>query len=277
MMIKWIVSDLDETLLNDEHFVGEKNLAAIMKAREAGIKFICATGRGFNQIDVTLEELGLKGKEDEYVISFNGAAITRIKDQSFIYFNGLDYEKANELFIRGKNFPLCIEIYTPDVLYCYRLDEMEKQRLIDLKINFAEFDEENLEFLKEHSICKVLYQIMDMEMLKNTAQQIRDLTDDCCSISFSSHRYLEINAHQINKGKAILQLADLLGVKSDEIMALGDNHNDVEMIQAVKYGVAVQNAVDEVKDVAYFITKATNNEGAVCEAIETLINFDEYK
>lgn len=270
-MIKWIVSDLDETLLNDEHLVGEKNLAAIKKAREAGIKFICATGRGFNQIEVTLDELDLKGERDEYVISFNGAAITRIEDNSFIYFNGLDYKKANELFIRGKDFPLCIEIYTPDILYCYRLDAMEKQRLIDLKINFVEFDEENLEFLKNNSICKVLYQIMDMDVLRNTEEKIRDITDGCCSVSFSSHRYLEINAHQINKGKAILQLADLLGVKHDEIMALGDNHNDVEMLKAVKYGVAVQNAVDEVKKVAYLITDASNNEAAVSEAIEKLI------
>ena len=89
MGYKLIVSDLDETLLNDDHHVGQRNQNVILKARkEHGIKFVPATGRGFMQIQTELKELGLNDLENEYVISFNGGALTENKDNRLIEFKG---------------------------------------------------------------------------------------------------------------------------------------------------------------------------------------------
>ena len=80
MRYKLIACDLDETLLDDNHRIAKKNCDAIKKAREKyGIKFVLATGRGVKQVRYELEELGLNGLEDEYVISFNGQYLVKIK------------------------------------------------------------------------------------------------------------------------------------------------------------------------------------------------------
>ena len=76
-MIRLIASDLDETLLNPaDKKVGKKNLEAIWRAQEQGVIFVPCSGRGYPSIQGTLEELGTKGKAGQYIISYNGGAIT---------------------------------------------------------------------------------------------------------------------------------------------------------------------------------------------------------
>ena len=75
-MYKIIACDLDETLLSDDRSISKENIEAIQKAKELGVKFVPATGRGYNTVDGTLKELGLYDLENEYVISYNGGAIS---------------------------------------------------------------------------------------------------------------------------------------------------------------------------------------------------------
>ena len=79
-MYKLITCDLDETLLNDEHNISKENLQAIKAASKLGVKFVPTTGRGYNSVRNTLEKLGLADQEQEYVISYNGGAITENKE-----------------------------------------------------------------------------------------------------------------------------------------------------------------------------------------------------
>ena len=85
-MYKLIACDLDETLLNSENKVSQKNIEAIKKADAQGVKFVLATGRGYATVQGTLEEIGLKDKKDEYVISFNGGAVTENKANQLLHF-----------------------------------------------------------------------------------------------------------------------------------------------------------------------------------------------
>jgi HAD superfamily hydrolase (TIGR01484 family) len=75
-MYKIIACDLDETLLGTDRKISEKNKEAILKAKELGVRFVPATGRGYRTVEGNLKELGLYDLENEYVISFNGGAIT---------------------------------------------------------------------------------------------------------------------------------------------------------------------------------------------------------
>ncbi|MBU3157346.1 HAD hydrolase family protein [Clostridium estertheticum] len=95
-MYKLIVSNLDDTLLNDDHEICVKNIQAIKKASELGIKFVPASGRGYKEIEKILMNLDLKDKEQQYVISFNGGAITESKDNKIVRSSYLSFEKANE-------------------------------------------------------------------------------------------------------------------------------------------------------------------------------------
>jgi len=127
-MYKLIATDLDETLLNDKHQVGIANYQAIQKATAKGVRIVPATGRGFMAVQNILAELDLKDKPNEYVLSFNGAVLTENKDNNIIYFEGISFEKAKELFEFGLTKDVCIRVQTATDIYAYNLNDNERQR-----------------------------------------------------------------------------------------------------------------------------------------------------
>lgn len=272
MGYKLIACDLDETLLNDNHFVGKKNHDAILKARkEYGVKFVPATGRGFMQIQAELAKLGLKDIEDEYVISFNGGALSENKGNRIIEFNGLSFDKMKEIFEAGLNFDVCQHIYTPDKLYVFNLSESEKERLAHLKLDVIYPKENNVDFLKDTPVAKILYQNTDVPYLMSLENKLRSITDGCVAISYSSNRYMEFNAIGVNKGQGLIDLANKLGIDIKDTIAVGDNYNDLSMLKVAGLSVGANNAVDDVKAICDYVTKANNNEGVVDELIRRYI------
>lgn len=97
-MYKLVACDLDETLLNSDNQVSEKNIEAIKRADALGVKFVLATGRGYATVQGTLEEIGLHNLENEYVISFNGGAVTENKGNRLLHFQGISFDFASELY-----------------------------------------------------------------------------------------------------------------------------------------------------------------------------------
>src|SRR5699024_938186 len=124
-MYKLIACDLDETLLNSENKVSQKNIKAIKKADAQGVKFVLATGRGYATVQGTLEEIGLQNKKDEYVISFNGGAVTENKDNHLLHFQGISFDLASELYKRGKDYEEAIHVYTQKDDYVYNLVKLQ--------------------------------------------------------------------------------------------------------------------------------------------------------
>ena len=272
MGYKLIACDLDETLLNDEHLVGAKNVAAIKRAREEyGVKFVPATGRGFMQIQPELKELQLYDLEGEYVISFNGGALTENKNNRIIEFKGLEFSKMKEIFEAGLNFDVCIHVYTPDNLYVFNLSESERQRIKNQKLEAVYPEVNSVDFLKDTPISKILYQNVDVPYLMSLEEGLKPITDGHCAVSYSSNRYMEFNALGVDKGQGLIDLANKLGIAIEETIAVGDNYNDMAMLKVAGLSVAANNAVDDVKAACDHTTNANNNEGVVAELIEKFI------
>lgn len=272
MGYKLIACDLDETLLNDEHLVGAKNVAAIKRAREEyGVKFVPATGRGFMQIQPELKELQLYDLEGEYVISFNGGALTENKNNRIIEFKGLEFSKMKEIFEAGLNFDVCIHVYTPDNLYVFNLSESERQRIKNQKLEAVYPEVNSVDFLKDTPISKILYQNVDVPYLMSLEEGLKPITDGHCAVSYSSNRYMEFNALGVDKGQGLIDLANKLGIAIEETIAVGDNYNDMAMLKVAGLSVAANNAVDDVKAACDYTTNANNNESVVAELIEKFI------
>lgn len=269
MKYKMIVSDLDETLLNSDRKVAARNVEAIKRVRELGVKFVPATGRGYISIRGTLEEIGLRDMENEYVISFNGGAITENKGERLLYFQGISFEKAEELFSRGLSYDVCMHVYTKDKVYVYRLNQDESD-YVKGRMEMQEFFTDDLHFLRGQEIVKVIYVNTDWHYLKNIEDDLRDITGDL-DVSYSSNRYIEFNQKGVNKGSGLLFLADLLGIRPEETIAVGDNFNDLSMICAAGLGVGVQNTVPDLKPLCDVVTDATCDDGAIGEVIEKYV------
>lgn len=272
MGYKLIACDLDETLLNDDHLVCQRNIDAVKRAREEyGVKFVPATGRGFMQIQPELKQLGLYDLEDEYVISFNGGALTENKDNRIIEFKGLSFDKMKEIFDAGLNYDVCIHVYTPDNLYVYNLSESEAERIKNQKLDVIYPETNSVDFLKDTPISKILYQNVDVPYLMSLEDGLKSITDGYCAVSYSSNRYMEFNALGVDKGQGLIDLANKLGVAIEDTIAVGDNYNDMAMLKVAGLSVAANNAVDDVKAACDYTTNANNNEGVVAELIEKYI------
>lgn len=272
-MYKLIVCDLDETLLNDCHTISQRDITAIQKALASGVKFVPATGRGYNCVGNILKEIGLENKAGEYVISYNGGAVTENQGIKLLYFKGISFELAQELYHRGLQYNVCIQIFTKNMVYVYRASQGELAYLTG-RMEFEEIFEENIDFLKNQDIVKMLYGNTDYFYLKRIEHNLKDL-DLEIDISYSSNRYIEFNCKGVNKGSGLIFLANFLGIKLEETIAIGDNFNDLPMIHTAGLGVGVYNTIEEMKSLCDYITSATNNDSAVAEVIEKFVLVDE--
>ena len=268
-MYKIIACDLDETLLNSNHVVSKRNKELIEKAKALGVKFVPATGRGFTSVTPTLDSLNLLNEENEYVISFNGGAITENKSNRLLHFEGISFEKALELFNIGLTYDVGIRIYTIDKVYAYNLNE-EELTYSKARMKLELLDSPNIDFLKNEELVKVLYSNTNYDYLKSIENNLQNHLNNM-NVTYSSNRYIEFNHSNVDKGSGLKTLAVLSGVDLKDTIAIGDNYNDLSMIKVAGIGVAVNNAVDDLKTQADYITHATNNEDAVAEVIEKFI------
>lgn len=268
-MYKLIACDLDETLYGNDRTIPARNVEAIKRASELGVKFIPATGRGYNSVRETLVDLGLLDKEGEYVISYNGGAITENKGNRLLHFQGLPFEEAEELYRCGLNYDVCIHVYTREMVYAYNITQEEIARL-SKRMQVTEVFDRDLQFLAGQDIAKVLYENRDFDYLKKIEEELKDITGNM-DVSFSSNRYIEFNSKGVTKGAGLRFVAEMLGIKREETIAIGDNFNDLSMIQEAGLGVGVQNTIQGMRQYCDYITEATNDEGGVGEVIEKFI------
>ncbi len=267
-MYRIVACDLDETLLGMDKQIGAKNIEAIKALKEAGGWFVPATGRGYVTVDGTLKELGLD-EPGQYVISFNGGAITENGEHKLIHYEGLPFEMAEELYLRGQKYDVGIHVYTKETVYGYNLSDLERSNLRGRQ-EIVEIDNTDLDFLKGQEIVKVLYMNPDYDYLFTIEPDMADL-EDRLDISYSSGRYIEFNHKGVSKGEGLLKLAELLGVDPADTIAIGDNFNDLSMIKTAGLGAGVANTVEEMKKNCDFITEADCDNGAVAEVIERFI------
>ena len=270
-MYKLIACDLDETLLNDKKEICERNLMAIEKARkEYGVRFVPATGRGYTCIDNVLRDLDVYDKENEFIISNNGGIVCENRNFKQLTFHELPYEKAKELFTFGIEKGLCVQIFTAKDVYAYQLNDDEKEWLFMFKPDAIEMEENTMDFLKGEAIAKILFQRQDMDFLKQLANEMKPICKGV-NVSFSSNRYLELNSEGVDKGLGLKELANHLGIDIKETIAIGDNYNDIAMLEEAGLSIAMENAPQEIKDICDYVTTSNHNEGGVAEAIEKYI------
>lgn len=272
MGYKLIACDMDETLLNDQHEISQRNIEVIQKAKEEyGVKFVPATGRSFMSIQRYLKNLHLYDEVGEYILSFNGGALTENKGNRLMQFKGLNFDKMKEIFEYGLTKDVCIRLYTMDKLYVYNISESEAEKIEAKKEAVTIMEENTVDFLKDEPIAKILFQNVDVPYLMSLEPDMEPITDGEVTISYSSNRYMEFNSLGVDKGQGLIDLAKILNIDIKDTIAIGDNYNDVAMLKIAGLSVAAGNALDDVKKICDYTTKADNNEGVVAEIIERFI------
>jgi len=265
--IRLVVLDIDGTLLDDDKRIPAANLEALRKARQAGVHVAIASGRMLPTIETVERLLEI----DAVVIAYNGGKVVgpREKGRPEIVHQPVPAELAESFIELSRERGYLLNFYYEDRLYDD--DGKDRQRFRDIYSarTGSVYHLVDLESFKGRAPTKMIL-LADPDERDRLIEELAPRYDGVW-LSRSDPEYLEITRAGVNKGSALPELARYLGLGLDEVLAVGDADNDIEMLAAAGVGVAVANARDGAKKAANWVTERTNNEGAVAEAIERFV------
>ena len=267
MAIKIIAIDIDRTLLTSYLKISPKNVETIKAATAAGIKVVLCTGRPLSGVIKYLTQLGLYDLDDQYVVNYNGA-ILQTTSGHILESNPLLFADYLEIENLARQLNVHFQIESDTHIYTANRDispyTVHESSLVGMPIRVRDVHE------------------MDEDLLIAKAMMVDEpvLLDKICDehlipahfeekyyVVHSEPIYLEFMNKNANKGNAIAGLARDLGFTSENVMAIGDQANDLPMIKYAGTSIAMGNAIDQVKSLATKTTK-TNDDDGVAFAIE---------
>ncbi|KAA8501074.1 HAD family phosphatase [Mediterraneibacter catenae] len=289
-MIKVIASDMDGTLLGDDHKPAPETLAAVKKACDAGIRFMIATGRNFPGAMAELKDAELVC---DYIVG-SGAEV-RNPQQEVVVTHPISIELCRAIYEEIRDYPLSVTFCTDG--YDYKIgtpEEIEESLMLQMQLFFSNLPREELAKSETYRrikkstrsmsdmdeleaagvpVYKLFLYSEDKAMLDEMNTRLQRNKDIAVASSFPTN--LEITDVKAQKGPVLKEYIESLGYTMDEVMVLGDSLNDLSMI-SMDFGatVAMANADPEVKSAAKYITKS-NTEFGVAYAIEELLKRQE--
>lgn len=259
MSIKLIAIDIDGTLVDDQKQLDTATSSLLSDLANKGVRVVLCTGRPYLGAQAYLEQMGFHKDSEQYVITHNGALISKT-DSSSVKALPLDSALVKEIMTycleKGLRFHLSTHehMYTPnDPISPYTVNESHHTNM--LLRPFMDMD--TLEHLD-------VFDVMiadDSHLLDENEATIRDRFGNYCEIVRSEPHFIEFMHPYAGKGRALDCLTQSLGISSHEVMVIGNAQNDVSMLEFAGISVAVENAVPEVKAVSDFVTSSNNEQG----------------
>ena len=285
-MIKVIASDMDGTLLGDDHRIAPETLKAVKEAVNAGIRFMICTGRNFPG---AMQELEGTDLVCDYIVG-SGAEV-RDPEQNVVLTYPMSMELCRRVYRVIREYPVSMVICTNG--YDYRIgttDEAEESILLEAMLFHMNLSREEVKktpvYLRMIERTKIIADLAELEekgvpvyklflfsedraMLEEIRKRLEPDREIAAASSFPTN--LELTDVKAQKGPVLKAYIESLGYTMDEVMVLGDSLNDLSMI-SMDFGatVAMENGDEEVKRAAQYITK-TNGEFGVAYAIRELI------
>ena len=266
-MVKIIAIDLDGTLFDDKKNISKENKIALKRAKDLGVKIVITTGRPYSGVKPVLDELELNSTSD-YVIIYNGAKVFNIGTKEMIFSSSITGKTVKELYYES----IRLNVH----YHAFRLNEelitKDHNPYTDVEATINHTKDYIYDFTKIKD-DEAFIKAMLVDNKENVSRVMRDINPkykEEFSMVRSSDIFLEFLNKNTNKGMALEALAKNLNVKRDEVMAIGDQDNDKSMILYAGIGVAMENACEEVKKCANFIT-LDNESSGVAYAINKFV------
>lgn len=285
-MYKLIAMDIDGTLLNSYGEVSLKNKEAIELALKKNIEVVLTSGRMPKAILPIANEI----KADKYIISGNGATIYDVQNDKIIYNSYLTKKKVLEIIDICEKNSMFYNVYINDVILTkslsynilfYHNENKRNPEDKKIKINIVDDIYKYVEEYGKEDFLKVTICDNDKFVFRSIMNKMKNIKNvDVLEVAHMSRKiirhgseeheiayyYTEITNKNVNKWTALKELLQLLGIKKEELITIGDNVNDKEMIENAGLGIVTGNASPEMKKIADE-TVASNNEDGVAEAI----------
>lgn len=270
MEIKFIATDVDGTLVMDDHMtIPQVNIDAIKQAKKEGIITAISTGR--TKV-ATIEASKALGVVDYLVLS-NGAVIMDGKTDEIIYSNYFPTDTIEKVINIIEKYPIIYEIYADGKGY---VNQYTNDNYFDIKalpydflveyIKILETTDDVLELVRSRNVEKININQVPKEYIESVTAELKEIPSLVFSAGFDGN--MEIVVKGSDKGSAIKRIVDKLNIQPENIMAFGDSLNDATMLKYAGVSYALLSGKDAAKNAAKNITKAGNNEGGVGLAIK---------
>lgn len=263
-MIKIVGIDLDGTLLDDKKEISTENKKTLQKAKNLGVKIVLCTGRPLGGMSHYLDELGLRGPDD-YAVTYNGGLVQKTDSRQIVSQIYFSLEEVRDIYQKMSQIGLPVNFIDLDYIH-------EPPYPAGLRSNYAKsmpylvlksLDMENL--ASDLKINKAVINA-DPHLIEGKVADFETAFAGDYSMMRSHPHQMEIMPKGVDKGAGLQQLGKLLKVSKNEMMAIGDEENDLAMIEYAGLGVAMENANEKVKALAQKVTK-NNNESGVAYAV----------
>lgn len=268
MKYKLLVLDVDGTLLNDAKEITKRTLSALLKIQQMGVRVVLASGRpsyGLMKVAKTLE----LGNYGGFILSYNGCQIINAQNGEILFERRINPEMLPYLEKKARKNGFALFTYHDNLILTNNSDDehvLDEAELNDLVV----IEEEEFSTAIDFAPCKCMLVSDDEAALVALEEHWKKRLSGVLDVFRSEPFFLEVVPCSVDKANTLGALLEHLGVKREEVMAIGDGTCDVAMLQLAGMGVAMGQAPDSVKACADYIT-ASNEEDGVAAAVEKMI------
>ena len=268
MTSKILFTDLDDTLLDEDKAICQENREKIKKMLEQGHYFVITTGRPTATGKIVVRELGLT-MPGCYMAAFNGAVIYDCAAQRVLAQRTIPLFMAKEIIDEAHKAGIYVHSYQSDIILTEKHSPELDFYLSKVKMEYQLVPDIYSRLQTEPN--KILMIDLQGQGKLQEFQKSHERFQEHTNSFFSRNEYLEICPKDTDKGSAVAYITRFLGILPEHTVAVGDERNDIPMIQAAHVGVAVKNSHPEIKEAADYITSHDSSHGAVAEVIDKFI------
>ncbi len=271
-MYKLVAIDLDGTLLNINKEISDRNKQILKRAMEKGVRVVICSGRVFTGARLYAKEID----SNDPIIACNGAIITESHAGEIIHSEYMDTEICLKINSICQKHGVYYHVYAGDTMLTEKLGFTSEKYLERNKLLPPE-DRVNIEVVRSMEeklrsipgkVLKFVIVTDDTELLKRVRNDMEQLQEvDVMSSNFDN---FEVMSKGVSKGAALARLTDIYGIPASQMIAIGDNENDVSMFEYAGLSIAMENGEAIAKAAANYIT-ASNDADGVAQAIEKFI------
>ena len=274
--IRAILLDIDGTLTNDQKVITPRTREALLKAQEKGVVLVLASGRTANGLSTYAADLDL-AHHNGVLVCYNGAKSLNCQTGDVYFEQSLTVEQGKRVLEHMKKFDVAPVIDHGEYMYvnnCFFTIERDGETWYILEYeahsnNYKLCEKHDLAAYADWRINKIL-NAGQPEYLQKHAQEMAAPFEGELSSMFTAPWYYEFTPLGVDKVRALKDTFEVLGIDQSEVMSFGDAQNDATMIEWAEVGVAMGNAVDEVKALADYVTLDNNSDG-IAYALEQLV------
>ena len=263
MKYKIIAIDVDGTLVDDNGDMPLENIEALRNAYDKGVIVTLCTGRPIQAAQPIMDSIGL----DMPFITYNGAMVVSAKTHDILFEQSMSLEDVLRVYKLGKEYDTTMIVWSRNRLYVNRMDERS--------ISYGKQAQTEPELVTDinklaiEGVTKILW-YDEVDIINGFVKTVGNHVGEGVNFHTSKPFFLEFVDVKSSKGLALEKLGEHLGVERDSIIAIGDGYNDLSMIEYAGMGIAMENAPDDIKEKADFVT-LSNNENGVAYAVNKFI------